>query len=74
VLGILHTEADRAVHPDGSVSLRDLPIVHLEREDGIRVKPCAEACLSERALGRLRAAGFSVVHGVRDSDRVRIYL
>jgi type VI secretion system protein ImpC len=74
VLGILHADPDGALHPDGSVSVRELPVVHLEGEEGIRIKPCAEAWLSERALGRLRAAGFSVLHGMRDSDRIRVYL
>ena len=35
-----------------SVPLRELPVVHLESEEGIRLKPCAEAWLSERAVGR----------------------
>jgi type VI secretion system protein ImpC len=74
VLGLLHTDAERALHPDGSVSLRELPVVHLEGEEDIRIKPCAETWLSERALGRLRAAGFSVLHGVRDTDRIRVYV
>lgn len=62
------------LHPDGGVDVRELPVVHLEGAEGIRIKPCAEAWLSERALGRLRAAGFSVLHGWRDSDRVRVYV
>lgn len=62
------------LHPDGGVDVRELPVVHLEGEDGVRIKPCAEAWLSERALGRLRASGFSVLHGWRDTDRVRVYV
>jgi EvpB/VC_A0108, tail sheath N-terminal domain/Type VI secretion system, VipA, VC_A0107 or Hcp2 len=70
--------AERGVHPDGSIDVRDLPVVYLEGDargnDGeSRIKPNAEAWLSERSLGRLRAAGFSVLLGMRDTDRVRVY-
>jgi hypothetical protein len=74
VLGILHAEGDRATHPDGSVDLREIPIVHLDDEEETRIKPTAEAWLSERALGRLRVGGFSVLVGLRDTDRIRVYL
>ena len=74
VLGILHTEGDRATHPDGSVDLREIPIVHLDDQEETRIKPTAEAWLSERALGRLRVGGFSVLVGLRDTDRIRVYL
>jgi type VI secretion system protein ImpC len=74
VVGILHTEGDRAAHPDGSVDLREIPIVHLDDQEETRIKPTAEAWLSERALGRLRVGGFSVLAGVRDTDRIRVYL
>ena len=63
---------DRA-HMDGSVDVRELPVVHLESDEGIQIKPCAEVWLSDRALGRLLAGGFSVLHGLRDSDRVRVH-
>jgi type VI secretion system (T6SS) tail sheath-like EvpB family protein len=72
-LGELHARQSDPRHPDGSLDLRELPIVHLEDAAGVRVKPCAETCLSERTLGRLRAAGFSVLQGLRDSDRVRVH-
>ena len=67
-------EPGSGVHPDGGVDVRELPVVHLEGDDGGRIKPCAEAWLSERALGRLRAAGFSVLQGWRDTDRIRVYV
>lgn len=70
----LKASAGERAHPDGSIVLRELPVVHLESAEGIQIKPCAEAWLSDRALGRLLAAGFSVLHGQRDSDRVRVYL
>lgn len=72
-LAVVHAGAG-GVHPDGSVDLRELPVVHLESDEGIRLKPCAEAWLSERAVGRLRAAGFSVLQGLRDTDRIRAHL
>jgi hypothetical protein len=59
---------------DGSVELGDLPIVRLPDEDGYRLQPSAEAWLSERAVERLRAAGFTVLQGVRDSDRLRVHI
>jgi predicted component of type VI protein secretion system len=80
-LGIEHA-GERGVHPDGSIDVRELPIVYLEGDPGAgeaaggiesRIKPSAEAWLSERSLGRLRAAGFSVLLGIRDTDRVRVY-
>jgi type VI secretion system protein ImpC len=75
-LGIQHV-GGRGVHPDGSIDVRELPVVYLEEgalgSEESRVKPNAEAWLSERALGRLRAAGFSVLLGWRDTDRVRVY-
>jgi len=74
VLGILHAEGDRATHPDGSVDLREIPVVHLDDQEETRIKPTAEAWLSERALGRLRVGGFSVLVGLRDTDRIRVYL
>ncbi len=72
-LGELHAQENDRRHPDGSLDLRELPVVHLEDASGIRLKPCAEAWLSDRTLGRLRAAGFSVLQGLRDSDRVRVH-
>jgi predicted component of type VI protein secretion system len=59
---------------DGSVELGDMPIVRLPDEDGYRLQPSAEAWLSERAVERLRAAGFTVLQGVRDSDRLRVHI
>jgi type VI secretion system protein ImpC len=59
---------------DGSVELGELPIVRLSDEDGYRLQPSAEAWLSERAVERLRAAGFTVLQGVRDSDRLRVHV
>jgi hypothetical protein len=73
-LAVVHAGSGGSVHPDGSVDLRELPVVHLEAEEGVRVKPCAESWLSERAVGRLRAGGFSVLQGIRDTDRVRVHL
>jgi type VI secretion system protein ImpC len=74
---ILDHAGERPAHPDGSIDVRDLPVVYLEGDSprGVesRIKPTAEAWLSERALGALRAAGFSVLAGVRDTDRVRVY-
>jgi type VI secretion system protein ImpC len=74
VLCLRASDPDERVHPDGGVDLRELPVVHLEGDEGVRIKPCAEAWLSERAVGRLRAAGFSVLHGWRDTDRIRVYV
>jgi hypothetical protein len=71
---IRHASQGRALHPDGSIDVRELPVIYLDGEDDSRVKPCAESWLSERALGRLRAGGFSVLLGLRDTDRVRVYL
>jgi pilus assembly protein FimV len=59
---------------DGSVELGDLPIVRQPDEDGYRLQPSAEAWLPERAVERLRAAGFTVLQGVRDSDRLRVHI
>jgi type VI secretion system protein ImpC len=74
---ILDHTGERPAHPDGSIDVRELPIVYLEGDSpsGVesRIKPTAEAWLSERALGILRASGFSVLAGVRDTDRVRVY-
>jgi type VI secretion system protein ImpC len=75
-LGNIHAD-ERAEHPDGSIDVRDLPIVYLAGDASgngeSRIKPNAEAWLSERSLGRLRAAGFSVLFGRRETDRVRVY-
>lgn len=59
---------------DGSVELSDLPIVRLPDEDGYRLQPSAEAWLSERVVDGLQSAGFVVLQGVRDSDRLRVHL
>lgn len=59
---------------DGSVELSDLPIVRLPDEEGYRLQPSAEAWLSERVVDGLRSAGFVVLQGVRDSDRLRVHL
>jgi type VI secretion system protein ImpC len=72
-IGIRHANANQGLHPDGSLELRELPVIHLEDDAESRLKPCAESWLSERSLGRLRAGGFSVLLGLRDTDRVRIY-
>jgi type VI secretion system protein ImpC len=71
---IRHSNANRGLHPDGSIDVRELPVIFLDDDADSRVKPCAESWLSERSLGRLRAAGFSVLLGLRDTDRVRVYL
>jgi hypothetical protein len=73
-IGIRHASANRGLHPDGSVDVRELPVIYLDGDDESRIKPCAESWLSERSLGRLREAGFSVLLGLRDTDRVRVYL
>jgi type VI secretion system protein ImpC len=74
---ILDHAGERPAHPDGSIDVRELPVVYLEGDSprGVesRIKPSAEAWLSERALGILRAAAFSVLAGMRDTDRVRVY-
>ncbi len=70
----LRASGGERAHADGSVDVRELPVVHLEGEDEVQIKPCAEEWLSDRALGRLLAAGFSVLHGLRDSDRIRVHL
>lgn len=72
-IGIRHANANHGLHPDGSLDVRELPVVHIEGDEESRLKPCAESWLSERSLGRLRAGGFSVLLGLRDTDRVRIY-
>jgi hypothetical protein len=71
---IRHSNANRGLHPDGSIDVRELPVIFLDDAEESRVKPCAESWLSERSLGRLRRAGFSVLLGLRDTDRVRVYL
>jgi type VI secretion system protein ImpC len=73
-LAHLHQAEGDPRHPDGSLDIRELPVVHLEDESGIRLQPSAEACLSDRELGQLRAAGFSILQGLRDSDRIRVHL
>lgn len=70
----LRASGGERAHADGSVDVRELPVVHLEGEDEVQIKPCAEAWLSDRALGRLLSDGFSVLHGLRDSDRIRVHL
>jgi type VI secretion system protein ImpC len=71
-LCIRHAQAP-GTRPDGGVDIRELPIVHLESDGGSRIKPPAESWLSERAVGRLRAAGFVVLESVRGTDRVIIH-
>lgn len=70
---VRHADGDRLLHPDGSLDVRELPVIHLDGDEDSRIKPCAESWLSERSLGRLRAGGFSVLLGLRDTDRVRVY-
>ena len=43
-------------------------------DDGYRLQPSAETWLPERAVEGLRAAGFTVLQGVRDSDRLRVHI
>jgi predicted component of type VI protein secretion system len=75
-LGSAHA-GEHGVHPDGSIDVRGLPVVYLEGDalgaHESRIKPNAESWLSERSLGRLRAAGFSVLLGIRDTDRIRVF-
>jgi type VI secretion system protein ImpC len=59
---------------DGSVELSELPVVRVPDEDGYRLQPSAEAWLSERVVDGLRSAGFVILQGVRDSDRLRVHL
>jgi type VI secretion system protein ImpC len=74
VLAHLHVSETDPLFPDGSLDIRELPVVHLEGEEGIRLKPTAETWLSDRALGQLKAAGFSVLQALRDSDRIRVHV
>lgn len=69
-----YVSSERGAFADGSIDVRELPVVYLESASEGRIKPCAEAWLSERALGRLRAAGFAVLQGLRDTDRIRVHL
>jgi predicted component of type VI protein secretion system len=66
--------AGAASQLDGSIELNELPVVRLPGEDGYRLEPTAEAWLTERAVERLRAAGFTVLQAVRDSDRLRVHV
>jgi hypothetical protein len=61
-------------HLDGGVELREIPVVRLPDEEGFRLQPSTESWLSERAVERLRAAGFAVLQGIRDSDRIRVHV
>lgn len=70
----LRASGGDGAHADGSVDVRELPVVHLDGEEEVQIKPCAEAWLSDRAVGRLLSDGFSVLHGLRDSDRIRVHL
>jgi predicted component of type VI protein secretion system len=67
-----HAEPTRA-RPDGGVEVRELPIVHMENAEHVTTKPPAESWLSERSVGKLRAAGFAVLQGVRGTDRVIVH-
>jgi type VI secretion system protein ImpC len=71
-LTIQHAEASR-VRADGGVDVRELPIVHIENTEQVTIKPPAESWLSERSVGKLRAAGFAVLEGVRGTDRVIVH-
>jgi hypothetical protein len=59
---------------DASVELRELPVVRLRDEQGFRLQPSAEAWLSEGAVERLRGAGFAILQGIRDTDRLRVHV
>lgn len=71
-LCIRHAEPAR-VRPDGGIDVRELPIVHMESGVEVTIKPPAESWLSERSVGKLRAAGFAVLEGVRGTDRVVVH-
>jgi hypothetical protein len=61
-------------HLDGGIELREMPVVRLPDEDGLRLQPSAERWLSERVVDRLRGAGFAVLQGILDTDRIRVYV
>ena len=73
-LSVRHAGEGGMVQLDGSVELREMPVIRLRDDDGFRLQPSAETWLSERWVERLRAAGFAVLQGVRDSDRIRVHL
>jgi hypothetical protein len=66
--------AGAAAQLDASIELRELPVVRLPDEHGFRLQPSSESWLSERAVERLRGAGFAVLQGIRDSDRLRVHV
>jgi len=73
-LSVRHAGDGGTVQLDGSVELREMPVIRLRDDDGFRLQPSAETWLSERWVERLRAAGFAVLQGVRDSDRIRVHV
>ncbi|HVZ35401.1 MAG TPA: type VI secretion system contractile sheath large subunit, partial [Polyangiaceae bacterium] len=71
-LAVRHAGA--GAHLDGGIDLREMPVVRLPDEGGFRLQPSTESWLSERAVERLRAAGFAVLQGIRDTDRIRVHV
>lgn len=61
-------------HPDGAIELGDFPVARHLAHGGTAIMPCAEAWLSDRAVGRLLGAGLTALQAVHHSDTIRLHL
>jgi type VI secretion system ImpC/EvpB family protein/type VI secretion system ImpB/VipA family protein len=56
----------------GAGEVGDLPVYRFLEDGSTRVKPCAEAWLSDRAAERMDDAGFIAIQSIKNRDAVRV--
>ena len=66
----------RLLNPDGpppdAAAIADLPAFVLATADGSRLQPCAEVCLTERAIQAVLARGVMPLVSVKNADVVHL--
>jgi type VI secretion system protein ImpC len=61
------------MRPEGYGELTDLPVYQFREDGETRVKPCAEAWLSDRAADAILAAGLMPLLSIKGRDAVRLF-
>jgi type VI secretion system ImpC/EvpB family protein len=68
---VIARELDAEEEPSDAGSIAGLPAFTFDTAEGPRLQPCAEVCLTERAVGAVLARGIMPLVSVKGTDAVR---
>ena len=69
---VMARELDAEEEASDAGSIAGLPAFTFDTDEGPRLQPCAEVCLTERAIGAVLARGIMPLVSVKDADEVRL--